>query len=119
MTNLRSLNRRLDRLDGDGGTSIAKSLATARLRHKEQQFAWTAAGNSGSPPLGPLYAPGPGASRRGRELWRRLAHGRARVLHMGHETDGTSPFKSLGEAYGLSDEALLTAINGHPSAAEW
>src|SRR5215475_12526755 len=29
---------------------------------------------------------------------RKLAHGWARVLHMGHETHGTSPFKSLADA---------------------
>src|SRR5262245_38742047 len=59
------------------------------------------------------------STRDERELWRKLAHGRARVLLMGHETDGTSPFKSLAEAYALSDEALVAAINGHPSAAVW
>ena len=59
------------------------------------------------------------ATRRARALWRKLAYGRARVLHMGHETDGTSPFTGLAEIYAMSDEALLSAINRHPSAAVW
>ena len=52
-------------------------------------------------------------------MWLKLAQGRARVMHMGHETDGTSPFKSLAEAYAMSNEELLAAINSHPSAAVW
>ena len=42
-----------------------------------------------------------------------------RVLHMGQETDGTSPFKSLEEAYAMSDDELVRAINSHQSSAVW
>jgi hypothetical protein len=51
--------------------------------------------------------------------WRLIAQGRARVLHIGHETDGTSPFKDLAEAYAISDEALVAAINSHKSSENW
>jgi hypothetical protein len=41
------------------------------------------------------------------------------VLHIGHETDGTSPFKSLAEAHAMSDDELVQAINSHKSSEIW
>jgi hypothetical protein len=120
MPSLHNLTGRLDRLSVRANAmSITASLEAARVRQKQRQAAWTAAGHVGIPPHGPLYALDPRAPRGERDLWRKLAHGRARVLHIGHETDGTSPFTSLAEAYAMNDEALLSAINRHPSAAVW
>jgi hypothetical protein len=120
MPTLHSLNGRLDRLDVRANAlSITASLGAARVHHEHRQAAWTAAGHVGRPPQGPLYTLDSNATRGERDLWRKLAHGRARVLHIGHETDGTSPFSSLAAAYAMTDEALLSAINRHPNAAVW
>ena len=59
----------------------------------------------------------PEAPHRDKALWRRVAEGRARVIH-GKASDG-SPFVSLSSIYTLSDDALLAAINGHPLYAGW
>ena len=113
------LDRRLTKLEAtnDPGLSLADSLNQAARRHDERQRAWSVAGNEGLPPLGPISAP-PSSSRH-RDLWRKIAEGRARVIHIGHEADGTSPFASLQAVYALSDPDLANAINAHPSGAVW
>jgi hypothetical protein len=77
------------------------------------------AGNVGHPPFGPLIPPRSNATQSDRRIWRLLAQGRARVIHMGHETDGTSPFTDLAEAYAMSDDELVQAINSHKSSEIW
>ena len=59
----------------------------------------------------------PDASFRAKRIWRLVAEGRARVLHIGRED--TPPFASLGAIYTLADDALLAAINSHPDYAGW
>ena len=121
MMAMRDLDRRLVKLEAanDSGLSLTGQMEAVFQREKARSRAWTAAGNEGRPPYGPLYELAPTATRAQREMWRKLAEGRARVLHMGQETEGTSPFRSLAEAYAMSDDELLAAINSHPSAAVW
>lgn len=121
---MRDLDRRLEKLEaandpGNDALSLTAQMEAAFRRSKARSRAWDAAGNEGHPPHGPLYELAPTATRAEREMWRKLAEGRARGLHMGHETDGTSPFNSLADAYAMSDDELLAAINSHPSAAVW
>jgi hypothetical protein len=116
---IRDMGRRLDRLGSADGHDMAGMLQEACHRQAEREQAWKAEGREGRPPHGPMLPIEPQATRSQREMWRKLAHGRARALHMGHETDGTSPFESLAEAYALSDDELLAAINSHPSAQVW
>jgi hypothetical protein len=111
-----SLHRRLDRLGANHGASIAEAMEHAHRAHEARQAAWTAAGHPGAPPHRPIPPLSPDASHRCRGLWRMVAEGRARMIH---GTSEASPFVSLGSIYTLSDDALLTAINGHPLYAGW
>ena len=115
---LRDLNGGLIGLAVRTSTSASPIPSPFRQQSKDRERAWTAAGNEGHPPHGPIYELAPTATRAEREMWRKLAQGEARVLHMGHD-EGTSPFNSLEEAYAMSDEDLLAVINSHPSAAVW
>src|SRR5262249_7470776 len=111
MTNLHTLNRRLDRLDGTGGhMSFGDALEAAHERAMEREREWRAAGNTGPLPPMPLQPCPPGATRAERDLWRKLAaEGRARVLHM--SGDQPSPFRDFSEIYSMSDADLLEVIN--------
>ena len=119
MPNMNSLHRRLDRIDGsyDELHGLVESLERAGREHEARQAAWTAAGHLGAPPHRPIPPMSPEAPHRDKALWRRVAEGRARVIH-GKASDG-SPFVSLSSIYTLSDDALLAAINGHPLYAGW
>src|SRR5262245_1143143 len=80
---LQNLHRRLDRIDGnpDELHGLVESLERASEEHAARQVAWTAGGHVGEPPGKPLSALSPNASYRGRQLWRSIAQGRARVIH--------------------------------------
>jgi hypothetical protein len=64
-----------------------------------------------------LIPPRANATKADWRIWRLLAQGRARVIHIGNPE--TSPFKDLAEAYELTDEALMKAINSHQSSRVW
>jgi hypothetical protein len=117
MPNMNSLHRRLDRLDIDGGPSIAESLDRALRAHEARQIAWTASGHVGAPPHKQLPAFFAEASRADREMWRKIAEGSARVI-FGKDPTACS-FATLQAAYALDDDALLAAINSHPLYAGW
>jgi hypothetical protein len=111
---LRDLERRLDRLGGTGHIGFGEALEVALQRSRERAQAWRAAGNSGSPPPEPFPSLSDGATRAEREAWRKLAEGRARVLHMGNEQ--SSPFPSLLAIYDMPDAELLQVLNGAGAA---
>jgi hypothetical protein len=64
-----------------------------------------------------LSSPSPNVSHRGRQLWRQIANGHARVLF--GKGPAACSFASLQDAYALDDAALLAAINSHPLHAGW
>ena len=105
---IESLNKRLTRL-GDSASplsSIADSLDMAIARHKARQDEWQAAGNTGRMPPEPLEPPpGKNARRLAREMWRKLAEGRARVIFM-----SSGKFDELRAAYALTDEDLWQTL---------
>jgi hypothetical protein len=110
---IESLNKRLVRL-GDSASplaSLADSLDMARARYKAREDEWRAAGNTGRMPFEPLEPPpGKSARRLDREMWRKIAEGRARVTFL---LDGK--IDELRAAYAQSDEDLwqtLTARDG-------
>jgi hypothetical protein len=110
---IESLNKRLARL-GDSASplaSLADSLDAGRARYKAREDEWRAAGNTGRMPPRPLEPPPAKSARRlDREMWRKLAEGRARVIFM-----SSGEFDELRAAYAMSDEDLwrtLTARDG-------
>ena len=109
-----SLNKRLARL-GDSASplaNLADSLDMARARHKARQDEWQAAGNTGRMPPEPLEPPpGKTARRLDREMWRKLAEGRARVIFM-----SSGEFDELRAAYAMGDEDLWQTLAKHDGA---
>ena len=103
-----SLHKRLSRLSGAASptASIALSLDMACARQKARENEWQAAGNTGPVPREPLEPPPPATARRyDRELWRKIAHGEARVLFLPDKPD------ELRAAYAMSDEELWRVIS--------
>jgi len=113
MTNLHTLNRRLDRLDGTGGrVSFGEALAAACQREKAREEAWRAAGNTGRAPPKPStpIEPWPHkATGTDAALWQRLARGRARVAH--GRCGASSPFRDLAHIYTMSEDDRVQAVN--------
>ena len=109
-----SLNKRLARL-GDSASplaNLADSLDMARARHKARQDEWQAAGNTGRMPPEPLEPPpGKTARRLDREMWRKLAEGRARVIFM-----SSGEFDELRAAYAMGDEDLWQTLAARDGA---
>ena len=113
---IESLNKRLTRL-GDSASpmaSLADSLDAGRARYKARQDEWQAAGKTGRVPPEPLEPPpGKNARRLDREMWRKLAEGRARVTFL-----MSGEFDELRVACAQSDEDLWqTLTNAHQ--ARW
>jgi hypothetical protein len=103
-----SLNKRLSRLSDAASpvASLADSLEMARARQKAREHEWRAAGNTGPVPREPLELPPPATARRyDRELWRKIAHGEARVLFLLDKPD------ELRAAYAMSDEDLWRTVS--------
>ena len=113
MTNLHTLNRRLDRLDGTGRqVSFGEALAVARQRESTREQAWRAAANPGRPPPKPPTLIEPWshkATHAEATLWERLAPGRARVAH--HRCVPSSPFRDFRDIYTMSEADLVQAVN--------
>ena len=110
-----SLNKRLSRLSDAASplASIADSLDMACARQKAREDEWQAAGNTGPLPREPLEPPPPATARRyDRELWRKIAHGEARVLFLPDKPD------ELRAAYAMSDEDLWRTVSQREWAAE-
>jgi hypothetical protein len=105
---IESLNKRLTRL-GDSASpmaNLADSLDMGIARHKAREEEWRAAGNTGRMPPKPLEPPPAKTARRlDREMWRKLAEGRARVIFL---LDGK--FDELRAAYAMSDEDLWKTL---------
>jgi hypothetical protein len=103
-----SLNKRLSRL-GDSTSrlaSIADTLDKACARQKAREDEWRGAGNTGPLPREPLEPPPPATARRyDRELWRKIAHGEARVLFL------PDKLNELRSAYAMSDEDLWRTVS--------
>jgi hypothetical protein len=112
-----SLNKRFSRLSGAASptASIALSLDMACARQKARENEWQAAGNTGPVPREPLEPPPPtteGVRRLDREMWRRVAEGRARVAFLRNgEND------ALKAAYAMNDADLWHTINEREQAA--
>ena len=109
---INSLNKRLSRLSDAASplSSIADTLDIACARRKAREDEWQAAGNTGPLPREPLGPPPPPTARRyNRELWRKIAHGEARVLFLPDKPD------ELRAAYAMSDADLARTINSHSS----
>jgi hypothetical protein len=105
---IETLNRRLSRLSDAASprANFALSLAMAIERQKARQAEWNAAGNTGSVPREPLEPPLPATARRyDKELWRKIAHGEARLLFLPDRTD------ELQAAYAMSDEDLWRTVS--------
>jgi hypothetical protein len=94
--------------------SLADSLDAGRARHKARQDEWQAAGKTGRVPPEPLEPPPAKSARRlDREMWRKLAEGRARVIFM-----SSGELDELRAAYAMGDEDLWqTLTNAHQ--ARW
>ena len=106
-----SLNKRLSRLSDAASplSSIADTLDIACARQKAREDEWRA-GNTGPLPREPLEPPPPATARRyDRELWRKIAHGEARVLFLPDKPD------ELRAAYAMNDADLARTINSHSS----
>jgi hypothetical protein len=102
-----SLNKRLSRLNDAASpmASLADTLDMARARQKVREDEWQA-GNTGPLPREPLEPPPPATARRyDRQLWRKIAHGEARVLFLPDQPD------ELRAAYAMSDEELWRVIS--------
>ena len=102
------MNKRLTRL-GDFASpmaSLANSLDAGRARYKAREDEWRAAGNTGRMPPAPLEPPPAKSARRlDREMWRKIAEGRARVIFM-----SSGKFDELRAAYAKSDEDLWQTL---------
>jgi hypothetical protein len=113
---IESLNKRLTRL-GDSASplsSIADSLDAGRARYKAREDEWRAAGNTGRMPPEPLEPPPAKSARRlDREMWRKLAEGRARVIFM-----SSGEFDELRAAYAMGDEDLWQTLT-NAQQARW
>jgi hypothetical protein len=113
VTNLHTLNRRLDRLGGTScHVSFGEALAVACQRERACEDAWRAAGNTGRPPPEPPtpIEPWPHTvTRADATLWERLARGRARVAH--DRCGEASPFRDFTHIYAMSEAELVQAIN--------
>jgi hypothetical protein len=111
---IESLNKRLTRL-GDSASpmaNLADSLDMAIARHKARQDEWQAAGKTGRVPPEPLEPPPAKSARRlHREMWRKLAEGRARVIFM-----SSGEFDELRAAYAMSDEDLWQTLAARDGA---
>jgi hypothetical protein len=110
-----SLNKRLSRLSDAASpmANIVDSLDMAIERQKTRQAEWRAAGNTGRMPHEPLEPPPPATARRyDKELWRKIAHGEARVLFLPDKPD------ELQAAYAMSDEDLSRTLSQREWAAE-
>jgi hypothetical protein len=111
---IESLNKRLSRL-GDAASpmaSLADSLDMARARQKVREDEWRGAGNTGPVPREPLEPPPPATkSRYDRELWRKIAHGEARVLFLPDQPD------ELQAAYAQSDADLWRTVSQRADGA--
>ena len=108
---IESLGKRLSRLRDAASplASIADTLDAACARRKAREDEWQA-GNTGPLPREPLEPPPPATARRyDRELWRKIAHGEARVLFLPDKPD------ELRAAYAMSDADLARTINSHSS----
>ena len=106
------LNKRLTRLSDAASplASLADSLDMSAARRKAREDEWQAAGNTGRMPPEPLEPPPPATARRyDRELWRKIAHGEARVLFLPDKPD------ELRAAYAMSDADLARSINSYSS----
>jgi hypothetical protein len=102
-----SLNKRLSRLSDLASplSSIADTLDMACARQKAREDEWQA-GNTGPLLREPLEPPPPATARRyDRELWRKIAHGEARVLFLPDKPD------ELRAAYAMSDEDLWRTVS--------
>jgi hypothetical protein len=111
-----SLNKRLSRLSDAASpmASLADSLDTGWARHKARQDEWQAAGNTGRMPPKPLEPPPPATARRyDRELWRKIAHMRAREIFL---LRGRS--EELRAAYAMNDADLSRTVSQRDWAAE-
>jgi hypothetical protein len=100
-----SLNKRLSRLSDAASplSSIADTLDMAFARQKAREDECHAGGPL---PREPLEPPPPATARRyDRELWRKIAHGEARVLFLPDKPD------ELRAAYAMSDEDLWRVIS--------
>ena len=107
-----SLNKRLSRLSASPTADIALSLEMAWARQKAREDEWRAAGNTGPVPPEPLEPPPPATARRyDRELWRKIAHGEARVLLLPDKPN------ELQAAYAMSDEDLWRTLSQREGAA--
>jgi hypothetical protein len=97
-----SLHKRLSRLSDAASpmVSLADTLDAACARQKAREDEWRA-GNTGPLPREPLEPPPPATARRyDRELWRKIAHGEARVLFLPDKPD------ELRAAYAMNNEDL-------------
>ena len=102
-----SLNKRLSRLSNAASpmASLADTLDMACARQKDLEDEWQA-GNTSPLPREPLKPPPPATARRyDRELWRKIAHGEARVLFLPDKPD------ELRAAYAMSDDELWRVIS--------
>ena len=105
-----SLNKRLSRLSDSASplAGLADSLDMACARRRAREDEWQAAGNTGRMPPEPLEPPPPATARRyDRELWRKIAHGEARVLFLPDKPD------ELRAAYAMNNEDLWEKLSQH------
>jgi hypothetical protein len=111
---IESLNKRITRL-GDSASpmaSLADSLDAGRARYKAREDEWRAAGNTGRMRPEPLEPPPAKSARRlDREMWRKLAEGRARVIFM-----SSGEFDELRAAYAMGDEDLWKTLAARDGA---
>jgi hypothetical protein len=91
---------------------IALSLEIACERQKTREEAWRAAGNTSRMPPEPLEPPLENGTRREREIWRKIAHGRARVVFMPN-----GKFDELRAAYAMNDADLWRTVSQREEAA--
>jgi hypothetical protein len=95
-----------------GYLSVAETLDRVRAQVIERREAWNDAGNTGRPPPEPriLLVPlAPNTTRADASLWRKLAHGRARIAH--DRCGQASPFCDFRDIYTLPEAELVQAVN--------